>query len=103
MNLWVLLLTVFLTFHSSVALRSEKSAGFKLVIIDQTIGIQILQRCQCVAGGQRKGGSSETGSPISCGLARPRSLVGGKPTQAAVSRGPGIEPCRCTGNSVLDA
>jgi hypothetical protein len=39
---------------------------------------------------------------ISCGLARPRSLVGGKPTQVAVSHGPGIEPCRCSGNRVLD-
>jgi len=28
-------------------------------------------------------------SSISCGLARPRSLMGGKPTQAAVSHGPG--------------
>jgi hypothetical protein len=27
-------------------------------------------------------------SSISCGLARPRSLVGGKPTQVAVSHGP---------------
>ena len=43
------------------------------------------------------------GSSISCGLARPRSLVGEKPTQVAVSHGPGIEPCRCSGNRVLDA
>ena len=35
---------------------------------------------------------------ISCGLARPRTLVGGKPTQVAVSHGPGIQPCRCSGN-----
>jgi hypothetical protein len=42
-------------------------------------------------------------SSISCGLARPRSLVGGKPTQVAVSHGPGIEPCRCSGNRMLDA
>jgi len=32
------------------------------------------------------------GSPISCGLARPRSLVRGKLTQLAASHGPGIEP-----------
>jgi hypothetical protein len=43
------------------------------------------------------------GSPISCGLARPRSLVGEKPTQVAVSHGPGIQPCRCSGNRMLDA
>jgi hypothetical protein len=35
------------------------------------------------------------GSSIRCGLARPRSLVGGKPTQVAVSHEPGIQPCRC--------
>ena len=29
---------------------------------------------------------------IRCGLARPRSFVGGKPTQVAVSHGPGIDP-----------
>jgi hypothetical protein len=29
-------------------------------------------------------------SPISCGLARPRSLAGEKPTQVTVSYGPGI-------------
>jgi len=37
-------------------------------------------------------------SSISCGLARSRSLVGEKPTQVAVSHGPGIQPCRCSGN-----
>ena len=37
-------------------------------------------------------------SSISCGLARPRSLVGEKPTQVAGSHGPGIQPCRCSGN-----
>jgi hypothetical protein len=37
-------------------------------------------------------------SAISWGLARSRSLVGEKPTQAAVSHGPGIQPCRCSGN-----
>ena len=42
-------------------------------------------------------------SPISCGLARPRSLVGEKPTQVTVSHGPGIQPCRCSGNRILDA
>ena len=42
-------------------------------------------------------------SSIRCGLARSRSLVGGKPTQVAVSHGPGIQPCRCTGNRMLDA
>jgi hypothetical protein len=42
-------------------------------------------------------------SPISCGLARPRSLVGEKPIQVAVSHGPGIQPCRCSGNRMLDA
>jgi len=40
---------------------------------------------------------------MSCGLARPRSLVGGKPTQVAVSHGPGIQPCRHSGNRMLDA
>jgi hypothetical protein len=35
------------------------------------------------------------GTPISCGPARPRSLVGGKPTQVAASHGPRIEPCGC--------
>ncbi len=40
---------------------------------------------------------------ISCGLARPRSLVGENPTQVTVSHGPGIEPCRCSGNRMLDA
>jgi hypothetical protein len=43
------------------------------------------------------------GSPISCGLARPRSLVGEEPIQVAVSHGPGIQPCRYPGNRVLDA
>ena len=43
------------------------------------------------------------GVTISCGLARPRSLVGEKPTQVAVSHGPGIQPCRCSGNRMLDA
>jgi len=37
-------------------------------------------------------------SSISCGLARSRSLVGEKPTQVAGSHGPGIQPCRCSGN-----
>ena len=37
-------------------------------------------------------------SSIRCGLARPRSLVGGRPTQVAVSYGPGIQPCRYSGN-----
>src|SRR4030042_6522301 len=37
-------------------------------------------------------------SSMSCGLARPRSLVVEKPTQVAVSYGPGIQPCRCSGN-----
>jgi hypothetical protein len=55
-------------------------------------------------GGQRNGKKEGgLGSPISCGLARARSLVGGNPTQVAVSHGPGIQPCRCSGNRVLDA
>ena len=37
-------------------------------------------------------------SSIRCSLARPRSLVGGKPTRVAVSHGPGIQPCRYPGN-----
>ena len=37
-------------------------------------------------------------SSVRCGLARPRSLVGEKPTQVAVSHGPGIQPCRCSSN-----
>jgi len=45
----------------------------------------------------------DVGSPINCGLARPRSLVGEKPIQVAVSRGPGIQPCRYSGNRMLDA
>jgi len=48
-------------------------------------------------------GLAGLGSPISCGLARSRSLVGEKPTQVAASRGPGIQPCRCSGNRMLDA
>jgi hypothetical protein len=35
-------------------------------------------------------------SSISCGLARPRGLIGEKPNQVAVSHGPGIEPYRCS-------
>jgi len=42
-------------------------------------------------------------SSMRCGLARPRSFVGGKPIQVAVSRGLGIQPCRRSGNRVLDA
>jgi len=38
-----------------------------------------------------------------CGLARLRNLVGANSTQVTASHGPGIEPCRCTGNSALDA
>ena len=38
------------------------------------------------------------GLSISYGLARPRSLVGGSPTQVTASHGPGIQPCRCSGN-----
>src|SRR4030043_1083483 len=33
-----------------------------------------------------------SGSSISCGLARSRSLVGEKPTQVTASHGPGIQP-----------
>jgi hypothetical protein len=39
------------------------------------------------------------GSPTRWGLARPRSLVGGKPTRVAASHGPGIEPL-VTGGSM---
>ena len=42
------------------------------------------------------------GSPISCGLARSRSLVGEKPIQVAVSHGPGIQPCRYSGNPAYE-
>ncbi len=45
----------------------------------------------------------EWGSSIRCGLARPRSFVGGKPTQVAVSHGPGIQSCRYSGDRMLDA
>jgi alkylation response protein AidB-like acyl-CoA dehydrogenase len=48
-------------------------------------------------------GNDFPGLTISCGLARPRSLVGEKPTQVTVSHGPGIQPCRCSGNRMLDA
>jgi hypothetical protein len=37
------------------------------------------------------------------GLAMPRSLAGANPAQVTVSHGPGIEPCRQSGNGVLDA
>ena len=40
---------------------------------------------------------------LSCGLARLHGFIGGKPIQVTVSHGPGIEPCRCSGNTVLDA
>ena len=40
---------------------------------------------------------------LSCGLARSHGLVGEKPTQVTASHGPGIEPCRCSGNTVFDA
>jgi hypothetical protein len=35
----------------------------------------------------------------------PRSLAGASPAPVAVSHdnGPGIEPCRCCGNAMLDA
>ena len=42
-------------------------------------------------------------SSIGCGLARPRGLIGGKPIQVADSHGPGIQPCRYSGNRMLDA
>ena len=38
------------------------------------------------------------GSCIRCGLARPRSLVGGKPARVATHHGPGIEARSCAGN-----
>ncbi len=43
------------------------------------------------------------GDALSCGLARLHGFIGGKPIQVTVSHGPGIEPCRCSGNTVLDA
>jgi len=43
------------------------------------------------------------GDALSCGLARSHGLVGEKPTQVTASHGPGIEPCRCSGNTVFDA
>ena len=36
---------------------------------------------------------------LSCGLARPHGFTGGKPIQVTVSHGPGIEPCRRSGNT----
>src|SRR4030042_1272197 len=38
------------------------------------------------------------GDALSCGLARLHGFIGGKPIQVTVSHGPGIEPCRCSGN-----
>jgi hypothetical protein len=43
------------------------------------------------------------GDALSCGLARPHGFISGKPIQVTFSHGPGIEPCRCMGNTVLDA
>ena len=43
------------------------------------------------------------GEALSCGLARLHSLMGAKPIQVTAGHGPGIEPCRCSGNTVLDA
>jgi hypothetical protein len=40
----------------------------------------------------------EKGDALSCGLARPHGFIGGKPIQVIASHGPGIEPCRCSGN-----
>jgi len=37
------------------------------------------------------------------GLAMPRSLAGANPAQVTASHGPGIEPCRQSGNGLLDA
>ena len=51
---------------------------------------------------------SEIGRPLpgaitGCGLAMPRSLAGANPAQVTASHGPGIEPCRHSGNGVFDA
>ncbi len=51
--------------------------------------------------GGREGGTR--GDALSCGLARLHGFIGGKPIQVTVSHVPGIEPCRCSGNTVLDA
>jgi hypothetical protein len=48
-------------------------------------------------------GPLEGGDALSCGLARPHGFIGGKPIQVTASHGPGIESCRCSGNTVLDA
>ena len=62
-----------------------------------------LSLCDEHAANYGKFGIGFKKSSISCGLARSRSLVGGKPTQVAFSYGPGIQPCRCSGNRTLDA
>ena len=38
-----------------------------------------------------------------CGLAMPRTLVGGNPTWVTASHGPSIEPCCASGNRRADA
>jgi hypothetical protein len=47
--------------------------------------------------------SPKANSICGCGLAMLRSLAGANPTQVTASHGPGIEPCRCSGNGTLDA
>ncbi len=54
-------------------------------------------------GKVKEGIPSKKGDALSCGLARPHGFIGGKPIQVTASHGPGIEPCRCSGNTVLDA
>ena len=63
-------------------------------------GNSVLAICGII---HKKVGRKAGGSPISCGLARPCSPVGEKPIRVAVSHGPGIQPCRYSGNRVLDA
>ena len=48
-------------------------------------------------------GSSNTGSSLGCGWARLQILAGENPAPVTASHGPGIEPCRCGGNTVFDA
>jgi hypothetical protein len=44
-----------------------------------------------------------TGFEVRCGLAMLHKLAGVNPAQVIASHEPGIEPCRHSGNDMLDA
>ena len=45
----------------------------------------------------------EMGSGLGCGWAMLQILAGVNPAPVTASHGPGIEPCRCDGDTVFDA